>query len=347
MPKIRIFLCHSSSDKPSVRGLYQQLKGNDLFDPWLDEINIIPGLLWRPEIERAIKGSDVVLVCLSRTSITKTGFVNKELAFALDCADERPEGRIFLVPVRLDDCEVPDRLCRWQWVDLFSPDGYDRLLDSLRFACDSLDRYALNQPILRTFDYLEEPVEITATRKNHTTIDSRCLLWDQCTIALWVFVPIRGKGLRNSPHNRYILAHHTGRAATRQEAYCNQFCLRHTSADGGYWSFTVSDNTPNYTPSPIRIDDYIGSGWHHFILAWSRSLHKARLQVDCGAGGEESVDLPLWPDRDAGSITIGTWVTPWHGHYCETRLSRLLMCDQFLDPSDSSIRKHLSARPKE
>src|SRR6185295_8277495 len=39
---------------------------------------------------------------------------------------------IFLVPLRLEDCETPTRLRDWQWVDLFEPQGYQRLLGALR-----------------------------------------------------------------------------------------------------------------------------------------------------------------------------------------------------------------------
>jgi formylglycine-generating enzyme required for sulfatase activity len=73
-----------------------------------------------------------VIVCLSRTSINKTGFVNKEIRFALDAADEQPEGKVFIIPTRLEDCPVPERLSKWQWVNLYAPNGYEKLLRGLR-----------------------------------------------------------------------------------------------------------------------------------------------------------------------------------------------------------------------
>lgn len=99
--------------------------------PWLDAVDIGRGADWKLEPERAVRASDVVLVCLSRSSITKTGFVQREIAFALDAAAESPEGAIYIVPARLETCEVPQRLSKWQWVDLFEPDGYPRLLKAL------------------------------------------------------------------------------------------------------------------------------------------------------------------------------------------------------------------------
>ena len=56
-------------------------------------------------------------------TVTKQGFVQKEIRFALDIADEHPPGRIFIIPVRLVDCDVPDRLKKWQWVSLFEDQG--------------------------------------------------------------------------------------------------------------------------------------------------------------------------------------------------------------------------------
>lgn len=128
---LRIFLCHSSSDKPVVRAMYRRLR-TDGFAPWLDEEDLLPGQRWEEEIPRAVRGSDVVIVCLSKGSVTKAGYVQKEIKYALDVADEQPEGAIFLIPLRLEECQVPDRLSPWQWVDYFEEPGYERLLLALR-----------------------------------------------------------------------------------------------------------------------------------------------------------------------------------------------------------------------
>jgi hypothetical protein len=37
---------------------------------------------------------------------------------ALDIADEQPESAIFLLPVKLDECAVPDSLHQWQMAQL-------------------------------------------------------------------------------------------------------------------------------------------------------------------------------------------------------------------------------------
>lgn len=128
---LRVFLCHSSGDKPSVREIYDRLK-TDGFQPWLDDEDLLPGHDWDLEIDKAVSQAHVVLAFLSNASVSKEGYVQKELKRALDVADEKPEGTIFVIPVRLEDCPVPERLKKWHWVDLFDQRGYQRLIRSLR-----------------------------------------------------------------------------------------------------------------------------------------------------------------------------------------------------------------------
>ena len=118
LPKhLQVFLCHASEDRDRIRKLYTQLR-DDGFLPWLDTENLLPGENWDQAINAAIKKSDVVLVCLSSQSALKTGYVQKEIARALDAAEERPEGTIYIVPVLLERCPIPDRIKKWQAVDL-------------------------------------------------------------------------------------------------------------------------------------------------------------------------------------------------------------------------------------
>lgn len=129
---LKIFLCHSSSDKPKVVELYYRLQ-REGFDPWLDKENLLPGQDWQEEIPKAVKTSDVVLVCLSSNSVNKAGYVQKEIKFALDRADEQPDERIFIIPLKLEECDVPSRLRKWHWVNLFEEGGYEKLMRALNF----------------------------------------------------------------------------------------------------------------------------------------------------------------------------------------------------------------------
>lgn len=145
--RLNVFLCHGREDKEQVRLLYKRLKDIDC-NPWLDELDILPGKNWESEIRQAILKCDVILVCLSAKSASREGFVQKEIKFALDRADEMPPDRIFIIPVRLDDCEIPDRLKNLQWVDLFVDDGFEKLARALSARAEDIDTnfYAVRKP---------------------------------------------------------------------------------------------------------------------------------------------------------------------------------------------------------
>ncbi|HEV3040732.1 MAG TPA: TIR domain-containing protein [Candidatus Angelobacter sp.] len=134
---LQIFLCHASEDKVRVRELYRKLRFDGL-EPWLDTEDLIPGQEWDQAIRTAVRKSDVVLVCLSKHSTQKSGYVQKEIAQALDIAEEKPERTIFIIPVLLEDCVIPSRLNKWQAVSISNSEGYEKLLLALRMKSEQL-----------------------------------------------------------------------------------------------------------------------------------------------------------------------------------------------------------------
>lgn len=136
---MQVFVCHASEDKPRVRQLCQRLRADGI-EIWLDEEKLLPGQDWEMEISAAVRASDAILVCLSRSSVEKVGYLQKELRRVLDFAEYQPEGRIFVIPVRLEECPVPVRLSRWQYADLFAGNGYERLRQSLLAGVAQRDR---------------------------------------------------------------------------------------------------------------------------------------------------------------------------------------------------------------
>lgn len=139
---LKVFLCHASADKPNVRELYRYLRRRGI-KPWFDEVDLIGGQDWQVEIPKALATSDAIVICLTRNSVDKEGYIQKEIKFALDKALEMPEGRIFLIPVRFEECEVPYSLSRYQWVDLFDEAGYARMMRALKFRASQLQRIAV------------------------------------------------------------------------------------------------------------------------------------------------------------------------------------------------------------
>ena len=141
--KLRVFLCHASQDKPIVRELYQRLLAEGWIDPWLDEEKLLPGQDWEYEINKFVEYSDAVIVFLSKAVIDRDGYIQKEIRKVLDVADEKPEGTIFVIPIRLNDCNIPHRLLRYHYLNYF-PDlqqdlAHQLMLKSLQTRAQQLD----------------------------------------------------------------------------------------------------------------------------------------------------------------------------------------------------------------
>ena len=117
--RIRVFLAYAQEDRRMVQTLYDELQ-NAGFEPWMDTAKLLPGQNWPRAIQRAIEVSDFVLINFSHRSVEKRGHFQAELRYALDLAKRVPLEDIFLVPVRLSECEVPREIAeRTQYIDLF------------------------------------------------------------------------------------------------------------------------------------------------------------------------------------------------------------------------------------
>ena len=132
---LKVFLCYASQDRSAVQELYNSLKTQDWVDPWLDKAKILPGQDWRVVIEEAVEEADIVIACLSTESVNKEGFVQRELKYATEIAEEKPGETIFLIPLRLDECMIPRWLRHLQWNDYFGAEkssAFSNLLAALK-----------------------------------------------------------------------------------------------------------------------------------------------------------------------------------------------------------------------
>ena len=102
----QIFIAHASEDKPQVRELYIKLLKAG-YKPWLDEEDLIPGQNWREEIPKALKNSDLFIACLSSTSISKRGYIQREFKMDMFRKEEvfitDPEKK-FVLRKRIQEC---------------------------------------------------------------------------------------------------------------------------------------------------------------------------------------------------------------------------------------------------
>ncbi len=128
---LKVFLCHSHADRAAVHDLYARLKKHGV-DVWLDKEKLLAGQGWEHEIRKAILKSDLVIVCLSRGFNKQKGFRHEELKIAFEKAKLILDDKIFIIPVRLEECDMPASLSHLHRVDLFETGGYKKLIRTLR-----------------------------------------------------------------------------------------------------------------------------------------------------------------------------------------------------------------------
>jgi hypothetical protein len=136
----KVFIVYAREDLDVARKLTAELKKHG-FNPWLDVDEITPGQIWQKTVLRSLEESAAALVLVS-DHLNKKGFVQEELRVALDTLQESQKDLSPVVPVRLDDSPVPDRLSHVQWVNLFEKNGLDRLLIGLKRIVKSTQQVA-------------------------------------------------------------------------------------------------------------------------------------------------------------------------------------------------------------
>jgi len=120
-----VFLCHNSGDKPAVRDLAQQLRERGL-RPWLDELELRPGLPWQRVLAEQIQNIPAAVVIVG----SPVGpWQDQELAAFMRQFVRRG---CPVIPVLLPGAERPELptfLDGMTWVDLAAsdPDPLDQL----------------------------------------------------------------------------------------------------------------------------------------------------------------------------------------------------------------------------
>lgn len=116
----RVFISYAKEDKGHAEKLYDDLKLAGV-ETWIDYVNLIPGQRWELAIRKAISSCRYFIALLSSRSVGKRGFVQKEIRYALEIADEFPDDRVFIIPLRIDDCEPSfEGLRKLHRLDLFT-----------------------------------------------------------------------------------------------------------------------------------------------------------------------------------------------------------------------------------
>ena len=125
-----IFVSYSHKDEDKVAQICEKLISLG-FTLWRDRDALLPGQDWEFEISKAMRSAAGALVFISRSWVTDRSYVNKELRELVNILGQYPTGKVFIVPVRLDDSESPESLKHIQWIDV-EPNGMAKIEQSLR-----------------------------------------------------------------------------------------------------------------------------------------------------------------------------------------------------------------------
>ena len=125
----RVFLSYSRQDEGRVMAIYEMLEQAG-GKPWIDRKNIPGGARWRSLIESQMRRSKHVLVFLSDHSVKTGGYFWMEMEIAVSLAERRKK-EVFLIPVELEECQLPDVLMPYNVLSLCEPGCRERLLQAL------------------------------------------------------------------------------------------------------------------------------------------------------------------------------------------------------------------------
>jgi hypothetical protein len=134
----KIFISYAHEDQDLVRQLYDDLEAVG-FEPWMDDMELLPGMDWEYEIRQALENADFFIPCLSRASLKKVGYFQKELRMGRSQADLYPQGRIYMIPVRLENVsDLPHDLGSIQWADY--PKDRNQIIRAINFTLQRYDQ---------------------------------------------------------------------------------------------------------------------------------------------------------------------------------------------------------------
>ena len=137
----KVFLSYVRENSEVVQRLYDSLSSLGV-GIWLDRNDIMPGTRWQQAIRRAIRQGSSFIACFSKEYNRRgTTFMNEEITLAIEELRRRPTDQAWFIPVKLSECEIPDReigggetLEDLQYVELYKnwDDGIQKILSVIQ-----------------------------------------------------------------------------------------------------------------------------------------------------------------------------------------------------------------------
>ncbi|MGA7192851.1 MAG: toll/interleukin-1 receptor domain-containing protein [Anaerolineales bacterium] len=118
----RAFISYSHVNRDFAIKLAKALRAAE-YAVWFDQLDIPAGARWDDEVENALRDCSIFMVILTPASIASEN-VKDEIGYAIDHGKR-------ILPVLLEDCDVPLRLRRFQYVD-FTAKSFEQGLESAK-----------------------------------------------------------------------------------------------------------------------------------------------------------------------------------------------------------------------
>jgi TIR domain len=125
----RVFIVYAHRDTEAAIKVSKTLNEAG-FDPWLDREHLLPGQKWKDEIRNALERSGVAVVLWS-SNLKDSNLGMQELSEVLS---QVPSASRLVIPVKIDNSELPPELAEIQSLDFHDPDADKLLLRSLEAA---------------------------------------------------------------------------------------------------------------------------------------------------------------------------------------------------------------------
>lgn len=126
----QVFLSYAKEDVKNASSLYKFLI-DEGFTVWYDKEDLLGGEKWEIVIEKEIKSCGIFLSCLSNKAVNKRGFIQKEQKIALEVVQTLPENKVFIIPLKFEECDLPYSLEGYHCIDYFKENGKKKLRASL------------------------------------------------------------------------------------------------------------------------------------------------------------------------------------------------------------------------
>lgn len=208
-----VFISYCRENMDAVDRLCENLTSRGI-KVWLDRNALEPGMQWKPAIQQAIQHGDFFIVCFStEVNARNQTYMSEELKVAIEELHRRPVDRVWFIPVKLNECEIPDidigggeTLRDLQYVDLHKnwETGIQRLLNAISATSGHDKKHSADVPT----DEGNECVLFRSIDGQHYFIPFQKVCWDSTEISLTLcpnssaqtaFLSRLRKRLRNVP----------------------------------------------------------------------------------------------------------------------------------------------------